>query len=158
MHGGIISTLQKVLHEAGVPTSATLTEARGLHGRENKTRPSEIVVLDYYAPEHHLLLDGVDTTAYRNTRQQRETGEIPGYATKLVEDGKLYADKTLERPVAMMHGGGDTSWYSLRLRMVAALERMHKHSYARLLSGLFDRGGGAQEPCPITRPLLERPP
>ena len=72
MHDGLISTLQKVLHEAGVPTFATLTEARGLRRRVDKTRPGDIVVLDFYAPERHLLLDGVVTTVYMNTRL-RET-------------------------------------------------------------------------------------
>ncbi len=62
------------------------------------------MVLDYHAPGRHLLLDGVVTTVYRNTKQ-RETSEIPGYAAKLVEDRKLYADKTSERPVARIHGG-----------------------------------------------------
>jgi hypothetical protein len=52
----------------------------------------------------HLLLDGVVTTVYKNTKQ-RETREIPGYAVKLVEDRKLYADKTSKRPVARIHGG-----------------------------------------------------
>ena len=36
MHAGLISTLQKVLKEAGVPTSSTPTEARGLRGRADK--------------------------------------------------------------------------------------------------------------------------
>jgi hypothetical protein len=49
-------------------------------------------------------VDGVVTTVYRNTRP-RETGDIPGYAAKLVEDRKFYADKTSERPVARIHGG-----------------------------------------------------
>ena len=75
MHDGLISTLQKVLHEAGVPTSATLAEARGLRGREDKTRPRDIMVIDYHAPGHHLVLDDVATTAYRNPRQTK-TGEI----------------------------------------------------------------------------------
>jgi len=87
MHARLISTLQKVLQEAGVPTSATVTEARGLRGGVNMTRPGDIVVLDT-APGRHLLLDGVVTTVYRNTRQ-RETGVIPGYAAKLVEDRKF---------------------------------------------------------------------
>jgi hypothetical protein len=65
MHDGLISTLQKVLHEAGSPlsTSATLAEARGLRGKEDKTRPCDIVVLDYHAHGHHILLNGVATTA-----------------------------------------------------------------------------------------------
>ena len=92
--------------------SATMTEARGLRRRKDKTRPSDIVVSDYHAPGHHLLLDGVATTAYKNTRQ-RETGEIPGYAAKLVEDKKFYADKTSKRPVGRIHGG-NTPWFPLR--------------------------------------------
>ena len=88
MHAGLITTLQKVLHEAGVPPSATLTEARGLRGRADMTRPGDIVVLDFHAPGRHLLLDGVVTTVYKN-KKQRETGEIPGYAAKLVEDRKF---------------------------------------------------------------------
>ena len=93
MHACLISTLQKVLQEAGVPPSATLTEARGLRGNADRTRPGDIVVLDAHAPGRHLLVDGVVTTVYRNTKQ-RETGNIPGYAAKLVEDKKFYADKT----------------------------------------------------------------
>ena len=104
MHAGLITTLQRILKEAGVPTSATLTEARGLRGGLDRTRPGDIVVLDYYAPGRHLLVDGVVTTVYRNTRQ-RETGDIPGYAAKLVEDRKFYADRTSERPVARIYGG-----------------------------------------------------
>jgi len=102
-----LSLLQKFLHEARVPTSATLAEARGLRGRGDKTRPSDIMVLDYHARVHHLLLDGVVTTACRNTRQ-RETGEIPGYASKLVEDMKFYADTISKRPVARIPGGKHT--------------------------------------------------
>jgi hypothetical protein len=91
MHSRLISTLQKILGEAGVPTSLTLTDARGLRGGEDTTRPGDIVVLGH-APGHHLLLDGVVTTAYKNARQ-RKKGEIPGYAANQVEDKKFYADK-----------------------------------------------------------------
>ena len=65
---------------------ATVTEARGLRGGVvTSRRPRDIVVLDYTAPGKHLLLDGVVTTVYKNTRQ-RETRAIPGYAAKLAED------------------------------------------------------------------------
>ena len=84
-----------------------MTEARGLRGRGDNSRPSDIMLLDYHALERHLLLDGVVTTAYMNTRQ-RETREIPGYAAKLVEDRKFYADEVSERPVAKIHGGRHT--------------------------------------------------
>jgi hypothetical protein len=71
------------------------------------TRQCDIVLLDYYSPEHHLMLDGVITTVYKNTRQG-ETWEIPGYATKLVEVRKFYADNTSEWHVARIHGGKHT--------------------------------------------------
>jgi hypothetical protein len=66
-----------------------------------------MVVPDYHAPGRHFLLDDVVTIAYINTRQ-RETREIPGYAAKLLEDRKFYADKTSERPAAKFHGGRHT--------------------------------------------------
>ena len=59
MHAWLIFVMQRVLKEAGVPTSATLTEARGLRGGVDMTRLGYIVVLDYIAPRKHLLLDGV---------------------------------------------------------------------------------------------------
>ena len=67
----------------------------------------DIVVLKYHAPGKHMLLDGVVTTAYKNTRQ-RETRTFPGYAAKMVEDTKLYADGISERPDARIHGGRHT--------------------------------------------------
>ena len=59
--------------------------------------------MDYHASSRHLLLDGVVTTAYRNTRQG-EAREIPGYAAKLVEDKKFYDDKISERLASRIHG------------------------------------------------------
>ena len=62
------------------------------------------------------MLDDVVTIAYMNTRQ-RETKTIPGYATKMVEEKKLYADGTSERPFARIHGDGILLCH-LRRRMV----------------------------------------
>jgi hypothetical protein len=107
MHAGLITCLHKVVQEARVLTSATLTKARGLRGGEDRTRPEDIVVLDYHAMGKHLLLYGVVTTAYENT-MQRETMTIPGYAAKMVEDMKFYADMTSERHVARNHRGHHT--------------------------------------------------
>ena len=73
----------------------------------NMTRPCDIVVLDYHALGRHLLLDGVVTNVDKNIRK-RETGEIPGYAAKLAEDMKLYADMTSDRSVAKIHDGMHT--------------------------------------------------
>ena len=68
MHAILLTTMRKVMKEAGVPTSVTLTEAQGLRGDGDKTRPGDIVVLDYHATGRHHLLDGVVTTAYMNIR------------------------------------------------------------------------------------------
>ena len=62
MYAKLITNLHKVLKGTGVPTSATLTEARGLRGDRDMTRPGDIVVLDYHAPGRHLLMDAVVTT------------------------------------------------------------------------------------------------
>ena len=59
MHAGLISYLKRVLKDAGLLTSATFLEARGLRGIEHRTRPGDIVVLDYVAPDKHIVLDGV---------------------------------------------------------------------------------------------------
>ena len=90
-----------------MPTSATLTEARGLRGGVDRTRHGDIVALDYTAPGKHLLLDGVVTTVYMNMRH-KETHGIPGYVAKVVEDMNFYADKSSERPVARIHEGRHT--------------------------------------------------
>ncbi len=85
------------------------------------------MVLVYVAPGRHLLLDGVVTTTYRNTRLL-ETMLTPGYATvKLVEDKKFY--KIAERPVSCCHGGHQTLVPSL-WRMAAAWGPMLNHSFA----------------------------
>ena len=107
MHAELITCLHKVLQEAEVPTSATLTEALGLRGGEDIPRRGDIVVLDYHVPGKHLLLDGVVITAYKNTRHM-ETKTIHGDTAKMVEDTKLYADMTSERQVARIHGGRHT--------------------------------------------------
>ncbi len=63
MHAGLISCFQKFMLEVGVVASTTLAEARGIRGPTDNSRLGDIVVLDYVAPDKHLLLDGVVTTA-----------------------------------------------------------------------------------------------
>jgi len=76
----------------------------GNAGGVGKSRPGDIVVLDYHAMGRHLLLDGVVTNVYMNTSLM-ENGGIPGYAAKLVEDREFYAGRTSYRHVAKIHGG-----------------------------------------------------
>jgi hypothetical protein len=102
MHAGLISCLHKVMLEVGVAASAILTETRGMHGCMDHSRSLDIVVLDCAATGKHLFLDGVVTSTYKSTRP-RGTGSIPGYAVKLVEHRKYYADKKSERPMSICH-------------------------------------------------------
>ena len=96
------------------------------------------MVLDYHAPGRHLLLDGVVTIVYKNTRH-RETGEIPGYAAKLVKDKKFYADKTSKRPVARIHGGMHTL-ISFAVEDGGRLGA-HAHAFLRSLANRVVRQG-----------------
>jgi len=98
-------------------------------------------VLDYHAPGRHLLLDGVVTTIYKNTRQ-RKTGKISGYAAKLVEDMKFYANRASYRPVAKIHGGVH-SLVPFAVEMLADLGHIRRLSFDRSLSGLIVKAGGA---------------
>jgi hypothetical protein len=45
-----------------------VTQAQGMRGLDDHSRLDDIVVLDYIALGKHQLLDGVVTTAYKNTR------------------------------------------------------------------------------------------
>ncbi len=76
-----------------------------------------IIVLEYVALDKHLLMDGVATTARRNTHLM-DTRFIPEYAAKLAEDRKFCADKASERPISACHGGRHT-FSPLRLRTAA---------------------------------------
>jgi hypothetical protein len=38
-----------------------------MRGREDNSRPGDVMVLDYHIPGKHLLVDGGITTFYRNT-------------------------------------------------------------------------------------------
>ena len=95
-----------------------VTALNACHSRARSTTPNtplhgccnQLLLLDYTSPGKHLLLEGVVTTVYMNTRQW-ETRGIPWYAAKLVEDKKSYADKSSERPVAWIHGGRHTLVY-----------------------------------------------
>jgi hypothetical protein len=107
MYAELITCIKKALQETEVHTPTARIEARGLRGDEDRSRHRDIVVLDYIAPGKQLQLDGVVTTVSRNTRMS-ETTTIPGFATKLVEDKKLYTDKTSERPVTAIHRGRHT--------------------------------------------------
>ncbi len=102
MHHGLIKTLRGIVEESGVPKASIVEEARGLRP-DDRSRPCDLVVLDFADGGRHLVLDGVITTFYRSTILSR-VAVIPGFAAKQVEDMKFKADADSLHPVSSLHG------------------------------------------------------
>jgi hypothetical protein len=82
---------------------AVVTEARGLIRDADATRHGDVVVLDdFFAEGHHLVINVVVTTVYRNTIL-KHAASIPGYAAKQAEDRKFQADRASTQPIAAIH-------------------------------------------------------
>ena len=65
MHSGLVMVLPNVLLEAGVPKSTILFEMRGLRSTD-RTRPGDVVALNFFGLDRHLVIDAVVSTVYRN--------------------------------------------------------------------------------------------
>ena len=94
--------LQAILLESGIPKSSILFEAGGL--RRDKTRPRDVVVLDFFGLDRHLVVDVVLSIVYRNTILD-VASTVPSHAAKLAEDRKFATDKVSCTPVSSVHGG-----------------------------------------------------
>ena len=103
MHHGQIKTLRGIVEEYGVPKASIVEEARGMRP-DDRTRPGDLVVLDFAEGGRHLIIDGVVTTVYRNSILPKVVA-IPGFAAKQVEDMKFKTDKDSPNPVSTTHGG-----------------------------------------------------
>jgi len=103
MRHGLIKTLRGILEESGVPKAAIVEEARGLK-HDDRTRPRDLVVLDFAEGGRHLIIDGVVTTMNRNTILNKVSA-IPEFDAKQVEDRKFKADADSVNLVSTLHGG-----------------------------------------------------
>ena len=72
----------------------------------DRSRPGNVVVLDFYGLGRHLVIDAVISTVYRNTIFSA-TSLIPGHMAKLAEDTRSFekADELSSLPVSCKHGG-----------------------------------------------------
>ena len=61
MHSRLVGVLVSILKDVGVPKMAIVTEARGLWTVDT-SRLGDVVVLDFFADGHHLVVDAVVTT------------------------------------------------------------------------------------------------
>ncbi len=91
-HAGLVGVIKNILREIGVPEASIVTEARGLRATD-RSRPGDVVALNFFADGRHLVIDAVMTTVYRNTMLER-VATIPGFAAKHAEDNNFLADRT----------------------------------------------------------------
>ena len=80
------------MREAGVPDATVVTEARGLRAAD-RSRPGDVVALDFFADGHHLVIDAVMTIVYKNTVLEK-VATVPGFVVKQAEDRKFLTDRT----------------------------------------------------------------
>ena len=79
---------------------------RGLRVSDS-SRPGDVVALDFYGPDHHLVIDAAVTSIYRNAVLV-QCSKVPGYAASQREYDKFYADSKSTQPVSRFHGGSHT--------------------------------------------------
>ena len=70
----------------------------------DKTRPGDVVWLNFLGPGQHLLIDVSITGVYRDPVLD-DVSRIPGFAAKAREDAKLDEDFRSASPVSQVHGG-----------------------------------------------------
>ena len=102
-HAGLVGVIRNILREAGVPEASVVLEARGLKATD-RSRPGDVVALDFFAESRHLVFDAVMTTIYRNTVLHK-VATVPRYAMKQAEDRKFQADRTSSQPISTLHVG-----------------------------------------------------
>ncbi len=87
-HAWLVGVIKIILREAGVPDAALVSEARGLRAAY-RSRPRDVVALDFFADGRHLVIDAVMTTVYMNIVREK-AATVPGYAAKQAEDRKFW--------------------------------------------------------------------
>ena len=86
-----------------MPKVSIVEEARGLRP-DDRSRPCDLVVLDFADGGRHLVFDALITTVYKNTILSKVV-VIPGFAAKQVEHRKFKADADSLHLVSSLHGG-----------------------------------------------------
>ena len=64
-HAGLVGVVITIMREAGIPYASVVLEARGLRAAD-RSRPGDVVALDFFAEGRHLVIDAFLTTVYRN--------------------------------------------------------------------------------------------
>jgi len=86
-HASLVGVIRNILKEARVPDASVVLEARELRAAY-RSRPGDVVSLDFFADGRHLVIDDVMTTVYMNTVLEK-VATVPGYAAKHAEERKF---------------------------------------------------------------------
>ena len=103
MHRGLAYLVAMLLRQAGPAKTDIVFEVSNLR-QGDKTRPGDVVWLNFLGPGQHLLIDVSITGVYRDA-VLKDVCRIPGFAAKAVEDAKLDEDFRSSSPVSQCHGG-----------------------------------------------------
>ncbi len=103
MHHGPICVLQSIVADANIRKAFVVVKARGLRSAD-ATRSGDLVAMDIYFVDMHLIIDGVVTSSFRNSILSR-VAAVPGFASKQAEKRKVDADRARAQPVIAIHGG-----------------------------------------------------
>ena len=124
-HAGLVSVIKAILRESSVPDATVVLEARGLRVVD-RSRPRDVVALDFFADGRHLVIDAVMTTVYMNTVMEK-LAIVPGFAAKQAEVRKFLADGLPASP-SQRRTEALISSSPLPSKMVDDLETMPKPS------------------------------
>ena len=94
----------RILRQAGAAKTDIVFEVSNLRQGDNKTRPGDVVWLNFLGPGQHLLIDVPITGVYRDAVLD-DVSRVPGFAAKAREDAKLDEDFRFASPVSQVHGG-----------------------------------------------------
>ena len=146
----MVGVIKSCLRDVGVPNVSIVLEARGLRAAD-RSRPGDVVALDFFADVRHLVIDAVVTTVYKNTVLQ-QVATIPRYAAKQAEDMKFLADITSLHHIATSNGG-------LHVLVPCAMEdggRLGAHAQA-LLRALAASALSKGRIPPMARRMVDAP-
>jgi len=86
-----------------VPKASIVEEERCMRP-DDRSRPGDLVMLDFAEGGRHLVINGVVITVYRNFVLSK-VDVIPGFEAKHVEDKNFKAGKDSLHRVSVVHGG-----------------------------------------------------
>ncbi len=75
-HAGLVGVIKTIMREVCVMDAALVMEARGLRAAD-RSRPGDVLALDFFADDRHLVIDAVVTTVYKNIVLEK-VATIPG--------------------------------------------------------------------------------